>query len=310
MFKLQLKNKPSSAIWLVGNTTLGKHPDCTFVINDPNLADVHLEFLVRDEEITLKDRMNGISLLVNQKPYTPRTTLKHLDCIKVSTHELEILDPKQLYPDPQEALNLALSKPSLLLLQKNKQMNNWRIIAASDWLAGTEFIIDEPMVIGRESSCDITIAGTHLSRRHAQIIPLPSGLVIEDLNSSNGTFVNGIRVDKKTLNHGDEIQFDTVKFFVAEPANIEYETNQTLLRSPHTSNQIKDKASIRNENQDPLTISGAQRQWKTKPTSVGNRAPEDEITADIKSLSSWFYYLAAGVCAVITFSLISLAILS
>lgn len=311
MFKLQLKNKPSSAIWLVGNTTVGKHPDCTLVINDPNLADVHLELLVKDEDITVRDRSNGLPLLVNQQIYSPSKKLKHQDCIKLNKHELEIIDPKNIFAESPEALDLALSTPSLLLTSERKSQNHWRLVAAADWLEGAEFVIDEPMLLGRDSKCDITIAGTHLSRKHAKITPLPSGLVIEDLDSSNGTFVNGSRIDKKTLNDGDEIKFDTVAFYVAAPvkANID----KTLMRPSNDINsELKghDLSALRNEGKDPLTISAAERQWKTKPTSLGNRAPEDEITADIKSLSSWFYYLAAGVCAIITFVLISLAFIN
>lgn len=246
--------------------------------------------------------------------YSPRTQLKHQDCIKLNTHELEIIDPKQIFTDSPEALDLALSTPSLLLAGDRKSKKHWRLVAATDWLAGTEFAIDEPMVLGRDSECDITIAGTHLSRKHAKITPLPSGLVIEDLNSSNGTFVNGSKIDKKTLNNGDEIKFDTVTFYVAAPVR-SADSDKTLMRpSGGLNTGLKDQANNsstqRNEGKDPLTISGAERQWKTKPTSIGNRAPEDEITADIKSLSSWFYYLAAGVCAIITFALVSLVFIN
>lgn len=312
MFKLQLKNKPSSAIWLVGNTTLGKHPECTLVIHDNNLADVHLELLVKDEDITLRDRSNGLPLLVNQRAYTPKTKLKHLDCIKIGPHTFEIIDPKQIYTDSPEALDLAISSQSLLLNQNSANQKHWRLVAVSDWLKGNEFTISEPMLLGRDSNCDITIASTHLSRKHAQITPLPSGLVVEDLNSSNGTFVNGSKIDKKTLNDGDEIQFDTVKFYAFAPTKT-IESNQTNIRPNNELNvgaeTTGNSSGLPNGDKDPLATSGAERQWKTKPTSLGNRAPEDEITADIKSLSSWFYYLAAGICAVITFALISLVFL-
>lgn len=309
MFKLQIKNKPSTAIWLVGNTTIGKHPDCTFAINDTNLADIHVELIVDDEDIKVKDRSNGLPILVNQRAWSSKTQLKHLDCIKIGKQELEIIDPKQLFADNPEALELALSSPSLFFNNENQDKAHWRLIATSEWLEGAEFSIEEPMLLGRDPSCDITIAGTHLSRKHAQLTPLPSGLVIEDLNSSNGTFVNGSRIEKKTLNDGDEILFDTVKFYVAAPSSL-LNNDETLVR-PANSVFTTSKTSVaaRNEGKDPLTISGAERQWKTKPTSLGNRAPEDEITADIKSLSSWFYYLAAGVCAVTTLGLVSLAFL-
>jgi pSer/pThr/pTyr-binding forkhead associated (FHA) protein len=53
--------------------------------------------------------------------------------------------------------------------------------------------IDGEVVIGREGA-DLTIADPELSRRHARVRPVDGGVEIEDLGSSNGTFVNGQRV--------------------------------------------------------------------------------------------------------------------
>lgn len=55
-------------------------------------------------------------------------------------------------------------------------------------------LTDEPNVIGRLASCRIIISDTNTSRQHAQIVRLGSGFAINDLGSTNGTFVNGERV--------------------------------------------------------------------------------------------------------------------
>lgn len=61
-----------------------------------------------------------------------------------------------------------------------------------------------PVVIGRMSDCDVTIADTNVSRRHAQVRPSGSGFAISDLGSTNGTIVNGERlVTEKRLADGD-----------------------------------------------------------------------------------------------------------
>ena len=65
--------------------------------------------------------------------------------------------------------------------------------------------------IGRGIENDIVIAEPSLSRQHARIRPLPYAFVIEDLGSTNGTFVNGQRVTAATpLRPGDSLQLGNV----------------------------------------------------------------------------------------------------
>ncbi|MGI8631097.1 MAG: FHA domain-containing protein [Solirubrobacterales bacterium] len=59
--------------------------------------------------------------------------------------------------------------------------------------AGTALVVQEEIVIGREN-VDLTIADGELSRRHAVVRPEGQGVVVEDLGSMNGTFVDGWRI--------------------------------------------------------------------------------------------------------------------
>ena len=70
-----------------------------------------------------------------------------------------------------------------------------------------------PQTIGRSANNGIVINDAEISRRHAQITPQGDGYVLEDLGSTNGTFVNGIRLNHPmALKHGDSVEFgDTVR---------------------------------------------------------------------------------------------------
>jgi pSer/pThr/pTyr-binding forkhead associated (FHA) protein len=64
---------------------------------------------------------------------------------------------------------------------------------------------DEPMHIGRGLSAELHLDDISVSRRHAILVPRPAGARILDDRSSNGTLVNGRRVQQADLRNGDVI---------------------------------------------------------------------------------------------------------
>ena len=60
--------------------------------------------------------------------------------------------------------------------------------------AGRSLTIDREIIVGR-SGADLSIEDSELSRRHVAFRPVPGGIEIEDLSSTNGTFVDGRRID-------------------------------------------------------------------------------------------------------------------
>ena len=66
--------------------------------------------------------------------------------------------------------------------------------------------------LGRGSECDISIDSEFMSKVHAVIRVFPDHIEIEDLNSRNGTFVNGVMVKKANLHVRDRISFQNITF--------------------------------------------------------------------------------------------------
>src|SRR2546425_9334489 len=65
----------------------------------------------------------------------------------------------------------------------------------------------ETVSIGRASDCTIPIKDRYLSRKHAEIVPVNGAWVLKDCGSANGTFLNGMRVDRdRPLHTGDRIR--------------------------------------------------------------------------------------------------------
>ena len=83
---------------------------------------------------------------------------------------------------------------------------------------GTERPLDPGTTIGRED-CDITLSDPDVSRRHAAIQIMAGELSIEDLGSTNGTFVNGDQItERRTLRAGDEVRIGSTVWRLRAPA--------------------------------------------------------------------------------------------
>ena len=74
--------------------------------------------------------------------------------------------------------------------------------------AGSELPVDGELILGREQgSADFVIDDPGVSRRHARVVADNGGVIVEDLGSSNGTYVNGERIAGPVeLGAGDEVQ--------------------------------------------------------------------------------------------------------
>lgn len=67
-------------------------------------------------------------------------------------------------------------------------------------------------VMGRRASCDIVLAETTVSRRHACLEYLNGSYYLTDLGSANGTLVNGVQIQRKKLAPGDEVVLGNSRF--------------------------------------------------------------------------------------------------
>jgi hypothetical protein len=70
------------------------------------------------------------------------------------------------------------------------------------------------LAIGRASDCDFVLDEPTVSRHHAVVRRTPEGWTVRDLGSTNGTRINGWRVDDAPLRVGDELTVGTSRFVV------------------------------------------------------------------------------------------------
>jgi len=93
-------------------------------------------------------------------------------------------------------------------------------------------LVQLPMIIGRSDTADFTVDSTRVSREHAMIERRGRALVLRDLGSTNGTFVNGSQVDQVELQAGDMFSVADMEFTFYEPRK---RSNQNATQVMETS---------------------------------------------------------------------------
>jgi pSer/pThr/pTyr-binding forkhead associated (FHA) protein len=99
-------------------------------------------------------------------------------------------------------------------------------------ITGQRLEVNRPdVVIGRHSDADVRLAYPEVSRRHCRLAFQDGKWVLYDLDSLNGVFVNGERVQETVLYEGDQISVGNLVFIVQGCAGAQAKPGQEILQS-------------------------------------------------------------------------------
>ncbi len=89
------------------------------------------------------------------------------------------------------------------------------LVAQTGPLNGQRWPVHGPLVLGRETLCDIVISDRQVSRQHAKLVPSGNQILLEDLGSKNGTHHNGMPLHGSIpLQDGDVVQIALAQQFI------------------------------------------------------------------------------------------------
>jgi pSer/pThr/pTyr-binding forkhead associated (FHA) protein len=191
-----------------GVQRIGSDPASHIVLGVPGVQPLHCELHVSDKGVMVQVPGDA-SVNVNGRPVAGLIALRngdHLDFHHVHAKliAIEATDrlPATANDDPAAtAVRVAVPRYFLRGLDKD----------------GRSHPVAAPTLVGRARDCQLRLDDDGLSRRHARLLPTPEGLQVEDLGSTNGTTVNGRRIERAMTRAGDEIAFDALRFRVVAP---------------------------------------------------------------------------------------------
>jgi len=213
MLRLQLREQPNNFVKLAySSVTLGRDESNDLVINAESISDFHAEIISDAHRYFLVDLLSAKGIFVNEQRVSGRCELAIWDVVRIGSVELQVIDPNKYRP------------------------GDWALRTISSQVASQFHTLKAITLVGRGPECDLEIDSNLLSRHHARLFLEGHQLKVEDLGSSNGTFINGERIEKATAKPGDEIRFDKKAFIVVGPSGPKTEecvvdASHTILRS-------------------------------------------------------------------------------
>jgi ABC-2 type transport system ATP-binding protein len=188
---------------VTGTTVVGRDPASDVVVADTEVSTRHASFVLLDGGVAVEDQGSTNGTFVNGQRVT-------------GSHQLQAGDRVQLGATVLEVRGLAPAPVPPHISQMGQQATRAKqipmppvLVFVAGQRAGTEMPVGEQLVVGRDPGVANVVLDEDpdISRRHASFWPAGVGLIVQDLGSTNGTLVNGHRLEHAvTLGTGDRVQ--------------------------------------------------------------------------------------------------------
>lgn len=224
-FRFQNRERDPAPLTSPG-LTIGADRISGIVIDEKGVKGFHADLRVDGETILIEDVGTGLGTYVNGRRIGGAVPIRVGDEIRIGPVVLIVAEPGSESEEAQTSTLGAEGAEEDASQGKALLEPDWALRAESGPLEGKVFPITGSTKVGRALDCEISIPEARLSREHAEIDIEIDHLVVRDLDSSNGTYHNGNRVQHAELRHGDMLALDTLSFRVIGPS---IETDETVI---------------------------------------------------------------------------------
>ena len=199
-----------------GVARVGTAADCTIVLTAAGVAAHHCEIETRAGQSSVRPVDATAPTVLNGRQITQETPLKPGDLLLFGRVGCRISSDKPVAataPPPPSA-----RKPGEEARTRVRNtLPRYMLRGVSGATFGKTFALTGTMVIGRQNDSDIPVPAEEISRHHARLQVTPEGVLVEDMGSANGTFINDKRVQNGLLKPGEELRLDTIRFMLLAP---------------------------------------------------------------------------------------------
>jgi pSer/pThr/pTyr-binding forkhead associated (FHA) protein len=212
--KLVFPNQEHGSVLLSpGANKIGSGAENAVVLDRPGVSQLHCVIHLATNGANVQIPPGGGAVTVNGKAIADMMALRSGDLIGIGSVQAKFV-----------AVEVARSGPAASGPEEDTGATRMRMAVPKYVLRGVSgavfgkvFPVAAPVVIGRAPECDISVPADEISRRHALLKPTQEGVAVEDLGSSNGTYINNKRIQHGYLNPGDELRLDTIRFLMIAP---------------------------------------------------------------------------------------------
>jgi len=194
---------------------IGSAADADVALAADGIEPLHCELQVGAQGVQMRVP-NGIRVLVNERPVDGLIALRADDTLGLAATRIRLLDAAaeslRAAPAGRQAegddINATMVRPVV---------PKFALRGLSGELFGRSVALHASLTVGRADDAGLRIPLDSISRLHARLTPAGDGVLVEDLGSANGTWLNGKRVTRAQAVHGDELRFDTQRFQLLMP---------------------------------------------------------------------------------------------
>jgi len=215
-----------------GQYTLGGSTDADITVENKGLADIHATFVIHQNECAVSIDNAARLISVNGKLVKDKKEVREGDLLIASQVHMKLMSSVAEEGEDDNRTRIRMALPKFIL----------RGVSGSYF--GKTYPLRGSTTIGRHSECHICVNTDGISRKHVQIDVEPDGLTVRDLGSSNGTFVNGKKIEQSELKVGDELKIDNIRFLVQTPGMSEPTADKSTADNTSSSTKSKSVKSV------------------------------------------------------------------
>jgi len=198
-----------------GVNAVGTGADCRVMLAAPGIALNHCEIRLRGFQASVYVTAPENVVLLNGRQVSQEAPLKSGDLLLFAKVGCQVA---VVMPAAPGAARPLLGDGDDGRTRIRQTLPKYILRGVSGPTFGKNFALAGTMTVGRQTDCDIPVPVEEISRQHVRLQVTPEGVMVEDLGSANGTFINDKRIHNGLLRPGEELRLDTVRFILMSPS--------------------------------------------------------------------------------------------